>query len=37
MVCDICKGVSISSKEAPFKLAPRRLASCKSLPERSQF
>lgn len=34
---DMCKGVSISSKMAPFTLDPLKLASCKSQPERSQF
>lgn len=36
-LCDICRGVSISSKMAPFTLEPRRFASCRSQPERSQF
>lgn len=34
---DMCKGVSISSKIAPFTLDPLKLASCRSQPERSQF
>lgn len=34
---DMCSGVSISSKMAPLTLEPRRLASCRSQPERSQF
>lgn len=34
---DMCKGVSISSKMAPFTLEPLRLASCRSQPDRSQF
>lgn len=36
-LCDMCKGVSISSKMAPFTLEPRRFASCRSQPDRSQF
>lgn len=36
-LCDMCSGVSISSKMAPFTLEPRRFASCRSQPERSQF
>lgn len=34
---DMCRGVSISSKMAPFTLEPLRLASWRSHPERSQF
>lgn len=34
---DMCSGVSISSKMAPLTLEPRRLASCRSQPDRSQF
>ena len=34
---DMCRGVSISSKMAPFTLDPRRLASWRSQPDRSQF
>lgn len=30
-------GVSISSSVASFRLAPRRLASCRSLPDKLQF
>lgn len=33
----MCKGVSINSKAASFKFAPRKLASCRSLPDKSQF
>lgn len=33
----MCRGVSISSKMAPFTLEPLRLASWRSHPERSQF
>ncbi len=36
-LCDMCRGVSISSKMAPFSLDPLRLASCRSQPDRSQF
>lgn len=36
-LCDMCRGVSISSKMAPFTLEPRRFASCRSQPDRSQF
>lgn len=36
-LCDMCSGVSISSKMAPFTLEPLRLASCRSQPDRSQF
>lgn len=36
-LCDMCSGVSISSKMAPFTLDPLRLASCRSQPDRSQF
>lgn len=35
IVCDMCNGVSINSNAAFFKLAPRKLASCKSLPDKS--
>lgn len=34
---DMCRGVSISSKMAPFTLEPLRLASWRSHPDRSQF
>lgn len=37
IACDICRGVSMSSNAASFKFAPLRLASCRSLPDRSQF
>ena len=36
-VCDMWSGLSISSKAAPWKLAPLRFASCRSQPLRSQF
>lgn len=36
IVCDICNGVCINLNAASFRLAPRKLASCRSLPERSQ-
>lgn len=36
-LCDMCSGVSISSKMAPFTLEPRRFASWRSQPDRSQF
>lgn len=34
---DMCRGVSISSKMAPFTLDPLKFASCRSQPDRSQF
>lgn len=37
IVCDICKGVNISSNAASFRLAPLKFASFKSLPDKSQF
>ena len=33
----MCNGFNISSNAAPFRLAPRKLASCKSQPDKSQF
>ena len=36
-LCDMCRGVSISSKMAPFTFDPLRLASCRSQPDKSQF
>ena len=33
----MCRGFNISSNAAPFRFAPRRLASCKSQPDKSQF
>ena len=34
MVCDMCSGVIMSSRVVSFRLAPRRLASWRSLPDR---
>ena len=36
-VCDMCIGVSIRSNAVLVRLAPRRFASCRSLPDRLQF
>lgn len=36
-VCAICRGFNINSNAAPFKLAPLRLASWRSHPDKSQF